>query len=66
MRTIWSEWTQAWLSLELLLRFLASNNKDQPPLPDHLKILLIWVDSIKVIPLALLNMSLECFVGFHN
>ncbi len=35
---------------ELVLRLLASDNKDQPPLPDRLKKRLIWVDLIKVIP----------------
>jgi hypothetical protein len=34
------------------LRLLASNNKDQPPLPDHLKKRLIWVDLIKMISLS--------------
>jgi hypothetical protein len=48
---IWSEWTWAWWSLELVLKLLASKNKDQFPLPDHLEDHLIWVDSIKVIPL---------------
>jgi hypothetical protein len=38
--------------LELVLRLLTSDNKDQPPLPDHLKNLLIGVDSTKVIPLG--------------
>ncbi len=48
-RTIWCEWTRAWWSCELVLRLLVSDNKDQPPPPDHL---LMWVDSIKVIPLG--------------
>ncbi len=34
------------------LRLLAPNHKDQPPPPDHLKDLLIWVDSIKRILLG--------------
>jgi hypothetical protein len=51
IRTFWSDWTRAWWSLELVLRLLASDNKDQPPPPDHLENLLIWVDSIKMIPL---------------
>jgi hypothetical protein len=42
--------------MTLLLRLLASNNKDQPPLSDHLKNYLILVDSIKMIPLGLCNM----------
>ncbi len=37
--------------------------QDQPPLPDHLENHLIWVDSIKVIPLASCRMSLERLVG---
>jgi hypothetical protein len=36
---------------------------DQPPPPDRLETHLIWVDSIKVIPLACCRMSLECLVG---
>ncbi len=51
-RTIWSEWIRAWWSLELVLILLAFDNKDQLPLPDHLENLLIWLDSIKVIPLG--------------
>jgi hypothetical protein len=50
MRTILSKWTRAWWSFELGLRLLASDNKDQPPLPDHLGNLLIWADSVQVIP----------------
>jgi hypothetical protein len=42
---------------ELVCRLLASDNKDQPPLLDHLENHLIWVDSI------LRNMSLDCTVG---
>ncbi len=46
-----------WVNLSLMvlwdiLRLLDSDHKDQPPLPDHLKNLLIWVYSIKVIPLG--------------
>ncbi len=41
------------------MRLLVSNNKDQPPPPDHLQNVLIWVDLIKVIPLTLCKMSLE-------
>ncbi len=52
LKTTWSEWTCAWWSLGLALRLLASNQKEQPPLPDHLENLLIWVDSIKMIPLG--------------
>ncbi len=33
MKTIWKEWTPARRSLELVLRLLASHNKDQPPPP---------------------------------
>jgi hypothetical protein len=36
---------------------------DQPPPPDHLENHLIWVDSLKVIPLACCRMSLERLVG---
>jgi hypothetical protein len=51
-RTIWSEWTWAWYSFDLVLRLLASDNKDQPPLPDYLNVHLIWVDLNKVTPLG--------------
>jgi hypothetical protein len=40
-RTIWSEWTRAWWSPELVLRLLPSDNKKQPPPPNHLEKLLI-------------------------
>jgi hypothetical protein len=50
VRTILSEWTQVWWSLELVLRPLASDNKDPPPLPDHLENLLIWLNAFRVIP----------------
>jgi hypothetical protein len=49
---IWSKWTRVWWFLELVLRLLASDYKDQPPLPDHHENLLIWVDLIKVIHLG--------------
>ncbi len=39
---------------------------DQPPLPDYLENHLIWVDSIKVIPLACCRMSLERLVGTYE
>jgi hypothetical protein len=45
------------------LRFLASGNKDQPPLPDHLENHLIVVELIKMIPLGLCNMSLKHIVS---
>ncbi len=48
------------------LYVFASDNKDKPLLPDHLENLLIWVDSIKVIPLGLCSMSLECPWGLPN
>jgi hypothetical protein len=48
---------------ELILSLLASDKKDQPPPPDCLENLLIWVDLIKMIPLALPSMSRECIVG---
>ncbi len=49
------------------LRLLASENKTRgPPLPDHLKNLLIWKDSITMIPPSLCNMSLEHQVGFPS
>ncbi len=37
---------------ELVLRLLASDNKDQPPQPDQLKNHPIYMDMIKVIPLG--------------
>ncbi len=65
-RTIWSKWTRACWSLELVLRVFATNNKDQPPPHDHLKSLLIRVNSIKMIPLVFCNMPLEHLVRFPN
>jgi hypothetical protein len=37
----------------VVLRLLASDNKDQPPLPDHPENLLFWGNSDKMIPLGL-------------
>jgi hypothetical protein len=50
-----------WVDLSLMvpwlvLRLLASDNKDQPPPPDYLENLLIWVDLIRVISV--------CFVQY--
>jgi hypothetical protein len=59
MKTIWSEFTQAWWPSLSSLRLLASNNKDQPPPPYHLENHLILVDLIKVIPLGLMQSVLE-------
>jgi hypothetical protein len=54
------------LSFETLGLRWASALPDQPPPPDHLKNHLIWVDSIKVIPLACCRISFERLVGTHN
>jgi hypothetical protein len=68
-----AQWRPIWLPL-LLLTWEAAGQSlgpwpplsfalpDQPPPPDHLKNQLIWVDSIKVIPLACCRMSLERLV----
>ncbi len=53
------QWPLVWDSWPLLSFALP----DQPPPPDHLENHLIWVDSIKVIPLAWCRMSLERVVG---
>ncbi len=51
------------LSFETLGLRWASALPDQPPPLDHLKNHLIWVDSIKMIPLACCRMSLEGLLG---
>ncbi len=54
-----------WVSLafEILVLRWATALPDQHPPPDQLENLLIWVDAIKVIPLAYYRMSLEFIVG---
>ncbi len=61
-RTIWSEWTQPWWTLELVFWLFAFDNKDQPPPLHHLENL----NSIKVIPLALCIVPLERLLGSSN
>jgi hypothetical protein len=65
-RHIWSEWTRAWWSLELVLRFLASDNKDLP----HCLIIArtFWSECTRSrwTHLSLCNMPSECLEGFPN
>jgi hypothetical protein len=50
------------LSFETLGLHWASTLLDLPPPPDHLENHLMWVDTIKVIPLACCRMSFELLV----
>ncbi len=59
----WESDSSLALSFETLGLCWASALLDQPPPPDHLENHLIWVDSIKVIPLACCRMSFEHLVG---
>jgi hypothetical protein len=53
--------TVPWPSVLRLLAPLSFALPDQPPPPDHLKNHLIWVDSIKLIPLACYRMYLDAY-----
>jgi hypothetical protein len=61
-----SNWAVSWPLVLRLLAFaeLCSTGPASPP--EHLENHLIWVDSIKVIPLACCRMSLERLVGSRN